>query len=188
MFYYGFQEDRAYWYQGAVYWIPRTFQLRQRQMRVNLPMGQGQNSAIGVLRAAAHPRTATPHESLTRRVARSRCFVETQNAAVALNGSCPESVVRQEISVPLPLIELPDPEGFYAGLVLRKIRAESQPGWEPSEAEGSSQRWNTVDRPVAAQTSGEVARRGTSGEPIEALLVEMARRHVQTSLFRRRSS
>jgi hypothetical protein len=172
------------------YRIPRTFQLRHRQMSVGLPMGQGQNVARGVLPTAACPRAATSYHSVARRTVDCRCFVESQDAAVALNRSCPEFVVQQgtEIFVPLPRIELPDPEGFYAGLVLRKIRAESQPRWELSEDEGSSQTWNILGRPTAAQASSEPVRRGTSGEPIETLLVEIARRHAQTPLFRRRSS
>jgi hypothetical protein len=172
------------------YRIPRTFQLRQRQMSVSLPMGQGQNVATGVLRTAARPRTATSLESVARQFVRSRCYVQSQKTAVALNSSCPEPVIQQgtEISVPLPRIELPDSEGFYAGLVLRKIRAASRPGWEFRESEGSSSSLNTVDRSAVAQTQSEVARHGTSSGTIETLLVEMARRHVQTSLFEERSS
>jgi hypothetical protein len=190
MFYYRNQEDRAGWSQGVVYRIPRTFRLRQRQMSVSLPMGQGQNVATGALRTAARPRTATSLASVARRFVRSRCYVQSQKTSVALNSSCPEPVVQQgtEISVPLPRIELPDSEGFYAGLVLRKIRAASRPGWEFRESEGSSPSLNTVDRSAVAQTPSEVARHRTSGDPIETLLVEMARRHVQTSLFEERSS
>jgi hypothetical protein len=190
MFYDRFQEDRACRYQGAVFLDPRPFQPRQKANDVSLPMGQGQNSATGVLATPARPRTATSHESLARRVDRSRCCVQSQKTAVALNSSCPEPIVQQEIEifVPLPLIELPDPEGFYASLVLRKIRAEFPPGWKMSEGVGSSCKRNTVDRAAAAQTSSEVAHCGTSGEPIEMLLADMARRSVQTPVLEGRSS
>jgi hypothetical protein len=153
-------------------------------------MGQGQNSATEVLRTAARRRTATSHESLARRIDRGRCCVQSQKTAVALNGSGPEPVIQQEteIFVPRPLIDLPDPEGFYASLVLRKIRVEFQAGWKISEGVGSSCTWNTVDRAAAAQTSSEVAHGGTSGEPIEMLLADMARRSVQTTVLEGKSS
>ena len=164
------------------YWIPKTSQLRQRQMSVNLPMGQRQNPALGVLRSG---RTATSHGSLARRSVRRPCLVQSQNAAVPLHASCPDPIVPPEtkIFLPLPFIDLPDPEGFYAGLVLRKIRARLQPGWELSKGNGSSPKRNTVDRPTATQMSSEVARCGTGGESLETLLVEMARRHVQTPVL-----
>jgi hypothetical protein len=169
-------------------WIQDLSSRDKRQMSVSLPMGQGQNSATGVLATPARPRTATSHESLARRVDHSRCCVQSQKTAVALNSSCPEPVVEQEIEifVPLPLIELPDPEGFYASLVLRKIRAEFPPSWKTGV--GSSCKWNTVDRAAAAQTSSEVAHCGTSGEPIEMLLADMVRRSVQTPVLEGRSS
>jgi hypothetical protein len=170
--------------------IPRTFQLGKRQMSVSLPMGQGQNVVAGVLRTAVRPRTATLLECVTKRFVRSRCYIQSQKTAVALKGTCGEPVIQQgtESSGPLPRIELPDSEGFYAGLVLRKIRAASRPGCEFRESESSSCSLNTVDRSAAAQTPNEVAHQGTSGGPIETLLVEMARRHVQTSLFEEGSS
>jgi hypothetical protein len=164
------------------YRVPKTFQLRQRQMSVNLPMGQRQNPALGVLRSGEHARTAPSHGSLARRSVRRPCFVQSQNAVVPLAASCPDPIVPQEteIFLPLPLIDWPDPEGFYAGLVLRKIRARLKPGWELSKGNGSLPKRKTVDRPTAAQMSSEVVGCGTGGESLETLLVEMARRHVQT--------
>ena len=186
MFYYMFQEDRAGWYQGAVLPDTKTFQLRQRQMSVSLPMGQRQNLALGLLRSGEHPRTAASHGSLARRSVGRPCLVQSQNAVAPPNASClprPRSQQETEIFLPRPLIDLPDPEGFYAGLVLRKIRARLQSRWELSKGDGSSLRRNTVDRPTTTQMSSEVTRCGTGSESLETLLVEIARRHAQTPVF-----
>jgi hypothetical protein len=190
MFYYRIQEDRTGWYQGVVLPDTKNFPTAPKANECEFANGTRTNVATGVLRTAARPRTATSLESVARQFVRSRCYVQSQKTAVALNSSCPEPVIQQgtEISVPLPRIELPDSEGFYAGLVLRKIRAASRPGWEFRESEGSSSSLNTVDRSAVAQTQSEVARHGSSSGPIETLLVEMARRHVQTSLFEEGSS
>lgn len=187
MFYYVSQEDRACWYQGAVYRIPKTLQLRQRQMGVTLPMGQRQNPARGVSRSA---RLSPTHGTLARRGVRRPCLVQTQKTAVPLNSSCPDPAVRQEaeIFVSAPLIELPDPEGFYASLVLRKVRAELEPRWELSECNSSSPKRTVVDRPSAAKISSKVARCGTAGEPLEMILAEMALRYMQTPVLGGRSS
>lgn len=172
------------------YRIPRTFQLRQRQISVSLPMGQGQNSAREVLWTAARPRTAIAHESMARRVVRSRCFAQPQNAAVALQSSCPEPVTQRETAIFVlpPPIALPDPEGFYASLVLRKVRAVLQPRSEVSKTDGSLPKRNAVDRSPAARISNDVARCEAVGEPSETLLAEMARRYVQTPVLGGRSS
>ena len=170
-------------------WIEHLSSRDKRQMSVSLPMGQGQNSATGVLATPACPKTLTSHESVARRVDHSRRCLQFHKTAVALNSSCPEPVVDQGINivVPLPLIELPDPEGFYASLVLRKIRAEFPPGWKTGL--DSSCKWSTVDRTAAAQTPSEVvANCGTSGEPIEMLLADMALRAVRTPVLEGRSS
>lgn len=122
------------------YWIPRTFQLRQRQIDVTLPMGQRQNPAMSLLRSATPSRAVTSQESLARRIVHRPCPVRSQKAAVPLHSCFPNPVVRQEteIFVSLPFIDLPDREGFYASLVLRKVRAELQSRWELSECDGSS--------------------------------------------------
>jgi hypothetical protein len=173
------------------YWIPRTFQLRQRQIDVTLPMGQRQNPAMSLLRSATPSRAVTSQESLARRIVHRPCPVRSQKAAVPLHSCFPNPVVRQEteIFVSLPFIDLPDREGFYASLVLRKVRAELQSRWELSECDGASPKWNAVDQPSAAQTLREVARCGTAGgEPLETLLAEMARCYVQTPVLGGRSS
>jgi hypothetical protein len=166
------------------------FRLRQRQISVSLPMEQGQNSARQVLPTAARPRTAIARESIARRVERSRCFAQPQNAAVGLQSSCPEPVIQQETAIFVlpPPIALPDPEGFYASLVLRKVRAVLQPRSEVSKIDRSLPKRNAVDRPPAARISSDVARCEAVGEPSETLLAEMARRYVQTPVFGGRSS
>ena len=172
------------------YWIPRMFRLGQRQISVSLPMEQGQNSARQVLPTAARPRTAIARESIARRVERSRCFAQPQNAAVGLQSSCPEPVIQQETAIFVlpPPIALPDPEGFYASLVLRKVRTVLQPRSEVSKIDRSLPKRNAVDRPPAARISSDVARCEAVGEPSETLLAEMARRYVQTPVFGGRSS
>jgi hypothetical protein len=170
------------------YWILKSSQLRQRQIGVTLPMGPRQNPAMS--RSSTPSRAVTSHESLARRTVRRPCPVRSQNAAVPLHSCFPNPVVRQETEdfVSLPFIDLPDPEGFYARLVMRKVRAELQSRWELSESDSSSPKRNAVDQPSAAQTLREVPRRGTAGEPLETLLAEMARCYVQTSVLGRRSS
>lgn len=170
------------------YWILRTFQLRQRQIGVTLPMGQRKNPAMSLLQSATPSRAVTSQESHARRMVRRTRPVRSQNAAVPLH--FPNPVVRQErqIFVSLPFIGLPDPEGFYANLVFRKVRPELQPRWKLSECDGSSPKWNAGDQPSAAQTLHEVARCEATGESLESLLAEMVRRYVQTSVLGRRSS
>jgi hypothetical protein len=177
------------------YRIPRTFQLRQRQISVSLPMGQGQNSAREVLRTAARPRTAIAHESMARRVVRSRgsapgSSAQPQNAAVALQSSCPGPATQRETAIFVlpPPVALPDPEGFYASLVLRKVRAVLRSRSEVSKTDGSLRKRNAIDRPPAARISSDVARCEAVAEPSETLLAEMARRYLQTPVFGGRSS
>jgi hypothetical protein len=172
------------------YWIPRTFQLRQRQIGVTLPMGQRQNPAMSLLRSATPSPAVTSQEPLAKRMVHRPCPVRSQNAAGSLHICFPNPVVRQEteIIVSRPFIDLPDAEGFYASLVLRKVRAELQSRWELSECDDSSAKWNAVDQPSAAQTLPEMARCETAGEPLETLLAEIARYYVQTSVLGRRSS
>ena len=145
---------------------------------------------MGVLCSALPSRAVTSHESRARRIVRPACHVQPQEAAVPLHSCFAGPVVQREtrIVVPLPLIELPDPEGFYASLVLRKVRAEIKPGGDLREWNGFSPKWNAVDRPSVAQTSREVARCGTPGEPLETHLAEIALRYVQTPVLGGRSS
>jgi hypothetical protein len=188
MFYYIFQEDGACWYRGAVYQILKTFELRQRQTGVTLPMGQRQNPVMGVQRSAARPRAATPRKSLARRIMHRPCLLQSQGAGVPRNSFYPRPVVEQETEIRLPPIELPDPEGFYASLVLRQIRSPLLPGWELSKDDCSSPQSSAAHRSVAAQTTREGACCGTGPEPLETLLVEMALRRVQTPDLGGRSS
>jgi hypothetical protein len=153
--------------------------------------GTAANPAMSLLRSATPSRAVTSQESLARRIVHRPCPVWSQKAAVPLHSCFTNPVVRQEtdILVSLPFIDLPDAEGFYASLVLRKVRAEFQSRWELSECDGASPKWNAVDQPSAAQTLREVARCGTAGgEPLETLLAEMARCYVQTSVLGGRSS
>jgi hypothetical protein len=185
-----FRKDGACRYQRAVLLDTKNFPTAPKANRCDFANWTTANPTMSLLRSATPSRAVTSQESLGRRIVHRSCPARSQKAAVPLHCCFPNPVVRQEteIFVSLPFIDLPDPEGFYASLVLRKVRAELHSRWELSGCDGSSPKWNALDQPSAAQTLREVARCGTAGEPLETLLAEMARRYVQTSVLERRPS
>ena len=175
--------------------IPEMFEPCQKLAGVILAMGQQQNPAIRVARPMAPPWAAVCQESLDRRKERRRHRGHPRNEVV-LREICSAKLVvdpKTETLGPLPPIEWPDANGFYANLVLRQVRARLQPGWSSSGRGRLSAEWKVGGRSVVAPsarakspsplegplTVAQVASAGALREPFETLLTELAQRRVQ---------
>lgn len=175
--------------------IPEIFEPRQNLAGVTLAMGQQQNPAIRVARPTASP-AAVCQESPGRRKERRWHRGHPRNKGVHRENCSAKPVVdlKTETLGPLPPIEWPDANGFYANLVLRQVRARFQPGWNSSGGHGRlPAEWKVGSRSIVAQsarakspsplegrlTVAEVASAGALREPFETLLAELAQRKVQ---------
>jgi hypothetical protein len=185
--------------ESPFYQIPEMLRTAPKAYGCDLPMGQRQHPAMRVLRSGTRPRSAAFQESLAnRKEYRHHCPVRSQDDTVLWDDSSQKPAVDQKAETlgQLSPIEWPDEDGFYSSLVLRQVRARFQPGRKLNERGCSPSDWKTVDQSVAAQgtksafeleailTTAKVACSGTSREPLETLLAELAQRHVQTPALR----
>ena len=176
--------------------IPGIFEARQRLAGVTLAVGQRQNSAIRVARPTTRP-AATVCQAYPAIQKEHRWYRRHSRTEVNLCENCsPKPVIdpKTESLGPIPALEWPDADGFYAALVLRQVRARFQLRWKSTERMWSVA--STVDggRPMVAAKSAraklslrireslivaEVASARVLGEPFETLLTQLAQRRVQ---------
>jgi hypothetical protein len=157
--------------------MPEIFAPRKKLADVTLAMGQQQNPAIGVVRPTGPEWAEVHQESPGRRKEHWRHRDHSRNEAVLRQTSRAKAVAdpKRETLCPLPSIEWPDANGFYANLVLRQVRARL--GGRAVVA--PSARTKPPVPLKGSLTVTEVAGAGAVREPFETLLTELARRTVQ---------